>query len=436
MLEIPEHTDNSFAQAPPSDVYRLSWTPCGTRQRQWYRPDYQRCLTQVLPTVLRLLDYPTSATDLLPFLPKTTPQRVKRVLLLTVDSFGFREWGHTRYLQNLYPEYGTWITSVFPTITSCALSSLYQGLAPARHGLTGHKIWKNCPGAIVDVLNMHVDGAEHSLTKAGFDASVWKREPGILDELPIEPPLGYHLLPRPIVNSGLSTFSYGHLPRVPYGELIEGFQKAAWMLREMSHGFVSLYMPLIDSLTHVLGGSSDDVALGVQHIETLLKYMANHLPARIADETSVFIVADHGQSRLRKRRILYGEPMAWLQAHTHAVGFSGRVMHVYLRGLPEAPVRAWLEDWLADDGEVVDFAQAQYLVGLTGKEATVDRDWVRHSLGDLVVILEDGVLIQRHKPEEPLPPYKSNFVSQHGALTWHELFVPILCAPLSAVADA
>ncbi|MBI2299430.1 MAG: alkaline phosphatase family protein, partial [Armatimonadetes bacterium] len=36
----------------------------------------------------------------------------------------------------------TWLTSVFPSITSTAMTSIYQGLPPSRHGILGHQIWK------------------------------------------------------------------------------------------------------------------------------------------------------------------------------------------------------------------------------------------------------------------------------------------------------
>lgn len=437
MRDETSHSQHStaFATQPPAGSEYLRWSPNGQR-RHWYRPDYHRCLTGVLPTVLTLLGHEPQQPSLLPYLPAAAPRQAKWVVLLTVDSFGYREWAHSRQLQQLYPDYGTWITSVFPSITSCALSSLYQSLAPARHGLTGHKIWKDCPGAVVDVLTMQVEGASHSLTAAGFNPHVWKRQAGILERQSAESPPGYHLLPRFIANSGLSTFSYGNIPRIPYGELIEGFQKATRMLNSMDQGFVSLYMPMIDTLTHTLGGGSGEVGLAVRHLEDLLAYLANSVPPEVAEDTAVMIVADHGQSGLQKRRPLHGAPLEWLQSHTHALGFSGRVMHVYLKDYPAEPVRHWLQDWLGEDGEVCEAAEVMPLVGTDSKfvsagQPPLDPAWIQASLGDLVVILEEGVLFQRHPPPDPEPLYPSRFVSQHGALTWHELFVPLLCAPLS-----
>jgi hypothetical protein len=427
---------SQFADAPPAEARELLWSPAGGPGPEWYRPDYARCLTQVLPTALRLIGWPTGRPDLLDLLPAGSPRRARRVLFLTVDSLGFREWAHTHTLQRLYPRCGTWVTSVFPSITSCALSSLYQGLAPARHGVLGHKVWQDWPGGVVDMLTMRVDGADAPLPAAGFDVQRWKREPGLLESEVTRGLPGYHLMPRPIVHSGLSTYSYGTVPRVGFAEPAEGMAKAAAMLRDLERGWVSVYLSTVDTLCHVLGGGHPSLGVAVRHIEDLLAQLAASLTAAVLDETLLVVVADHGQSLAGRQRPLYGEPMEWLKAHTRALGFSGRVMHVYLGRHPAQPVRDWLTRWLAGDGVVLDFEQAAPLVGLghpgvEGGEPPVDPARVRASLGDLVVVLEDGLVLRKRPPEDPSPPYPSQLVSQHGALTWHEMLVPVLFAPLA-----
>ena len=74
------------------------------------------------------------------------------------DGLGFKELAQAPRLRGLYETYGTWITSVFPSITSCALSSMFQGLPPNRHGILGHYIWKDFPGAVVGRQFQHLIG--------------------------------------------------------------------------------------------------------------------------------------------------------------------------------------------------------------------------------------------------------------------------------------
>jgi Type I phosphodiesterase / nucleotide pyrophosphatase len=413
---------------------RLRWPA----REGFYRPDYTRCLTGVFPTLFGLLGHaPREPGTLLAHLPAGSPRQARRVLLLCLDAFGFKELAQSRRFAALYPEHGTWITSVFPTITSCALSSLYQALPPARHGVPGHIIWKDFPGALVDMLRMTVPGAGASLNAAGFDVNRWKREPGILEQ-PNGVAPGFQLMNRHIVGSGLSMLIYGRTRLVGFIAPLEGFTKAGRMLEELEEGWVGLYLEDVDSLSHVLTGDSAQMGLTVRHIEESLAWMAQSLPRRVAEETAVLVVADHGQSTIRETLPLYGEAQEWLARHTRAVGNSGRVLHLYLDPGQEAPVAAWLREFVGDRGQVFTFEEVKALTGppLDGPPAdAAHAAWVRQSLGDLLVLLDDGCNWQRRDPAKPHGPYESQLVSQHGSLTWNEMFVPFLCAPLTALLD-
>lgn len=417
----------------PPEMQTMRWKEHPT----FFRPDYDRCLTGVMPTLFGMLGAsPNGRAGLHHVLPEASPRRVERVLLVCIDAFGFKELAGTSRFKALYPEYGTWITSVFPTITSCALSSLYQALPPARHGITGHVIWKDFPGAVVDMLRMHVVGAKASLQDAGFDLKSWKREPGFLDDPPGNGWPGYQIMDRHIVGSGLSALIYGKTPLVPAHAPVEALAKAGRMLTEMEKGWVGVYFDEVDVATHVMTGDSAEVGLVARHLEDALAGMAASLPPEVARETAVMVVADHGQSNITGHIPLHGEPREWLTAHTRGLGNSGRVMHVYLKSPgDEASVSAWLTEFIGPRGKVLSFDEVKVLTGLPADKSVngEHESWVRQSLGDLVVILEDGWNWEKRDPALGTSPYQSRLVSQHGALSWNEVFVPFLCAPLEAL---
>ena len=394
---------------------------------EFFRPDYSRALNCVFPTVFELLGKGTPGMQTLrEVLPKGSQKPARRVFLLCLDAFGFKELALSSRFRGLYRDYGTWVTSVFPSITSCALTSLYQGLPPARHGLLGHLIWKDSPGAVVDMLKMHVVGARASLAESGFDLAQWKREPGLLESGQNGGVPGIHLMPEPIVNSGLSTYTYGEARRVGYMDLLEGLTKAGRMLSDSAGGWVSLYTPQVDLLSHMLGGDTPQMRLAVRQIEDGVHWMISALPEKVVEDSTLMVVADHGQADTRARIPLHGEPMEWLEAHTRAVGFSGRVMHVYLGHHPEREAARWLTRLVGEGGRVFSFDEVCELTGPGGDDA-----WVRQSLGDLVVVLRDGYNWEKRLPADD--PYASQLVSQHGGLSWNEMFIPLLCAPFTAL---
>src|SRR5690606_26779369 len=100
------------------------------------------------------------------------------------------------------------------------------------------------------------------------------------------------------------------------------------------------------------------------------------------------IATDHGHMGIRHEIPLYGERGQWLEAHTKAIGFSGRVMHVY------APVNAdlnrlvdELRAWIEDRGGVFPFDEIHPLLGPVD-EGRLHR--LRSTFGDVAVILDEG----------------------------------------------
>jgi hypothetical protein len=413
----------SAAQHPESEALR--WDPVP----DWYRPDYGRSLTAVFPTLLKQLGRDVDGYPHLErHLPSAAPRRARRAFVLCLDGFGFKEFAMSERFRALYPHFGTWITSVFPSITSCALSSLYQALPPARHGILGHYVWKDSPGGVVDMLKMQVDGAKYPLSAAGFDVQTWKREPGILESRVSEALPGYQLVHHSITNSGLSTYSYGKAHVVGFAETLEGFTKAARILQEVDTGWVGLYLATVDTLSHALTGDAPQVGLAVRQIEEALRWMVSTLPRDIAENTVCYVVADHGQNTLHSTHHWSSEQKDWLLGHTRGLGFSGRVMHYYAKPGGEEELLGWLRANLGDSGQAFTFDEVKELAG----EAT-DESWVRRSLGDVVVVLRAGHNWDKEGLMRKRKEYPTELISQHGALTWDEMFTPLLCAPLSAM---
>lgn len=410
------------------------------RAPEFFRPDYARSLTGLAPTLLALLGRaPEGAPHLLGILPRRSPRRARKVLLLCLDGLGFKELALASRLEALQREFGTWVTSVFPSITSTALTSIYQGLPPSRHGILGHQIWKDFPGGVVDMLRMQVIGAKTTLAQSGFDVNAWKREPGFLDAALVDGLPAVQLMPQHIMGSGLSAYCYGPARLAGFYEPLEGFAKAAHLLGELSHGWIGLYLSTVDTLGHAFGGDTPMVQLALGQIEESLSWMTGTLAPSVLDETLLMVVADHGQSTAHRKILLAGESWQWLETHTRAVGFSGRVMHVYLgreHAQREEDVAMHLAALAGDAARVFRYGEVRALAGPEPDASPFDEAWVRQSLGDLVAILQDGVIWDKHNPKELPYPYGTPLVSHHGALSREEMIVPLIVAPLSAVQGA
>ena len=442
------------AAQPDAAMEALRWEG----QPEAYRPDYARCLTGVMPTVLSLLGRGmpdpgpengdaaagASPASLAGHLPTASPRAARRVLLLVVDAFGFKELATASAFASLYGEFGTWITSVFPTITSTCLTSMQFALPPSRHGVAGHVVWRSPPGALVDTLRMQVAGARASLQDSGFDMGLLM-PPGTLlgadGQADIAQGLArFQILNHHITGSGLSSLIHSATPLVGFADTLEGMGKAGRMLADMDTGWVGFYTELLDSMVHVCAGDGPEVGNLMAYLARGLADMAAAMPPRVVEETALVVVADHGQSTIQHRLPLYGDPQRWLEAHTRAVGHSGRTLHVTPRPGQEQAVMAWLRDYIGARGRVYTAEEVAPLCG----PPSADPHWraqYEAALGQIVAVLNPGHnWLKRdpahHRGPRETAPYDTQLLSQHGGLGWDEMFVPLICAPLGALLDA
>ncbi|MDH4122300.1 MAG: alkaline phosphatase family protein [Deltaproteobacteria bacterium] len=409
----------------------------------FYLPHSVRSVAGVFPTVYGLLGRqvpPALAPHLSPplfsFLPQGSPRSAGRVLFLLLDSLGFKELAQAPVLSRLYQRHGTWITSVFPTVTSTATTSLYQGLSPARHGMAGHVVWMEPPGLLVDTLRM-IPAMELEKNAQPLDPRPWRGAPGLAGLPAGQGAPGMLLLNRSILGSGLSGVNHPRERLAGYGEPLEGASLGANLLAGLPGGWVGWYLPTIDYLSHGFGGVSPEVTQALHQIEENLTWLARRLAPEVLADTTLVVASDHGQSLIQRRVNLKGPALDALTPLTRGIGFSGRVLHVYLRdglGKPQLQQAAQaLEQLAGEHGRVVGFAQARPWLGEGGEEHSLSEEALRRRLGDWLVVLEEG--IHWDKTGTPMETHRHStpLVSQHGGLAWDEMVVPLIVAPLSEV---
>ena len=103
------------------------------------RPDYDgACIANLVPALLGHTE-PDAAVDWLP----ASARQSRQIVLLVVDGLG---WEQLRARAALAPTLTAAdgidqaITSVAPTTTACALTSITTGSRPCHHGLLGYRL--------------------------------------------------------------------------------------------------------------------------------------------------------------------------------------------------------------------------------------------------------------------------------------------------------
>ena len=358
-------------------------------------PDYGgACLSEVVPALLRRRQER----------PRWLPEPAagaNQIVLLVLDGLGWEQLAARRpMVPALAAMVGGPVTTVAPSTTATALTSLTTGATPAAHGVVGYRI-EAPPGEVLNVLRWS--------TPAG-DAR--ERVPPESIQ-PLEPFLGTK---PPVVTRAEfadSGFTGAHLA----GSELHGWRYPSTLvvhvgaLAAEGHELVYAYYPGIDAVAHEFGfGQAYDAELVAA--DRLVNDVLAVLPAGAA----LVVVADHGQVDVGERvvrfhpdvleltTLLTGEGrFRWLHARP---GLAGRLLDVTRRHHGDM---AWVD------------TRAELVAGgWLGGAAAAD---VAARLGDVAVVAHAPVAFA-----DPADTGSYHLQCRHGSLTAAEMLVPLVAA--------
>ncbi|CCC80716.1 alkaline phosphatase family protein [Thermoproteus tenax] len=329
----------------------------------------------------------------------------KSVALVLLDGLGFSSFdrhaselaGHLRAVYR--------ITSVFPTTTSVALTTLSTGLTPCEHGIVAWSFYLKEAGAVIDSLNMSpILGERDALNAAGYDLRSLFNAPTIFRELARQGVRTRAFLPRGL-SGGISRVLYDGTEVFEYVSVYDAFVGAGRLLRD-GPSYVYIYIPTIDSVFHKYGPESEE---GDAAVRGLLEEVVE-LSRRYMAAADVIITADHGHEEITKNISLRdGELLESLIMPPH-----GDPRAVFLRTRGEAPDLGKFGSF-----ELID-RESAVKAGLFG----VCNGRFLERIGDYIALPSHGLAamyLYKPKNEDPL-----KFKGHHGGLSESELFVPLL----------
>ncbi len=363
-------------------------------------PDYTgACIANLIPA---LVARGTAAA------PAWLPGALKAehpVVVLVVDGLGWMQLQDRGHLApNLMGGTGVGqpITSVAPTTTAAALTSLTTGVSPSTHGILGYRMAVD--DEIMNVLHWTAGLCPPRDLRR-------ERPPAIFQ--PFEP-LGFNPDPIPVVSRhefSATGFTAAHLGRSP----IVGYRTPSALPIEISRlvaaqvPFVYAYIDGLDKVAHAYG-------LG-EHYEAELA-ATDHLIGQIIDRlpanATLVVTADHGQVEVGNSVEFLG---ASIMSGLSFLSGEGRFRWLHARPgatddlVAEAKERYGTTTWVRTRSEVVD-------AGWFGDSWTTD---VISRLGD--------VLLAPHAPmafADPSDVGENRLVGRHGSLTAEEVLVPLI----------
>ena len=296
------------------------------------------------------------------------------------------------------------ITSVFPTTTSIALTSLGTGLPPGEHGIVGLLI-RLPDGTPVNTLALPspVDLSTLQPRATAFEravasgVAVTRVGPSRFDD-------------DGLTRAGLRGGSYAAAESV--GERIAETTAA---VRRDSRSLTYVYYGDLDATGHRRGCTSEAWRAELRTVDLFVEQLAAALPA----DATLLVTSDHGMVDvpLENRWDVAETPV--LADGVELVAGDLRGVHVHTRPGAAADVLAAWRSTLGDSFWVLPRAEA-VAAGLFGPLVADD---VLPRLGDVVcaAVGDRNVVDSRVHPPDVL-----RLIGMHGGLTADELDVPLL----------
>ena len=349
------------------------------------------CITNVVPALLQPPDHapawlPSAAFD------------AERVVLLVVDGLGWTQLAErTALTPTLAGLEGGPITTVAPSTTATALTSITTGLPPGQHGVVGYRMAVD--GEVLNVLrwNTATGDARQSIPPS---------------KVQTQPCFGGQRPPA-VTRAEFATsgFTAAHLDQTRF----TGYRTLGTLVAEVVR-LASAGEPLVYAYYEGLDKVSHEYGLGAPYDEELrwIDHLVSALLESLPPGTVLLVTADHGQvevgdhvlelpgdvlthvamqsgeGRFRWLHARSGRGPALLEAATDLVG-----AHAWVRSRAQALEEGWF-------GPVV-------------TEAAERR------LGDVLLAARGDVAF--HDPDDT-GPYQ--LVGRHGSLTEDEMLVPLL----------
>ena len=358
----------------------------------------------------------------------------QHVIVLLVDGLGLNLFQKIiRKTEDAAPGAAVWthlledaflapLTSVVPSTTSAALTTLWTGRAPAEHGVMGYEVWLKELGVIANMI-FHSPAAYHggagSLYEAGFDPHAFLPVPTLGPHLVRQGVKPYAFLHSSIARSGLSTM---HLPEVqvmPYGSTSDMLITLRNTLESNSDSstYSYAYFSEVDSLSHRFGPEDDRVIWDFSGFSLLLNQFLKERKSKGKKDTLFVMLADHGQIRTPNQEtfILKNHPEFFSHLMMSPT-CENRLPFLYVRSGHESAVQEYIHHTWPDQFQLVR-GSAALESGLFGDSslfpAVVDR------IGDWVVFPKENAYWWWAGKNNPL-------LGRHGGLSAEEMLVPFI----------
>jgi hypothetical protein len=319
------------------------------------------------------------------------------------------------------------LTSVVPSTTSSALTTLWTGSSPAEHGFLGYELFLKEVGMVTNMVTfspMYLGAPVDLLASAGIQP----------EEMLPGRKLGEHLkgvgvevhafIEQALARSPLSRMHFEQVDVHGYTGLPDLWASVAELMQSPAGGgrFIWVYFGTVDALGHRFGPASRQAHAAFQAImQSVGKFLSEDLESAGKDGTLLLLLADHGQIHTPDdpRFDLAHHSSLTRRLHMLPTG-EHRLAYFHVQPAQGEAVREYIQRTWPGSFRLIpsSYALHKELFG-PGKPGgrSLDR------MGDWIAVASQEAYLW-------WAPGENKLRGRHGGVTRQEMLVPLLAARL------
>lgn len=368
-----------------------------------------------------------------------------KVITFMVDGLGYELWERhaadtklfkTISAKRLYER----ITTIFPSSTAPALTTIHTGLTPKEHAVLEWYVYLNELDSIVAPLpsaSYGPDGASKQIVQLDEDLLV--SAPSLYEMMGKSNISSFYFVPNDIKSSSFTKATAKGATIVGYTDENDLVLQIAELVneREEEKMYIYVYWGAIDVAEHTWGPNSKQATSEVLRFSDMIeKRLLTSIEDSNQSNTALLVTADHGQISVNDGAVIHLNDYPQL-LDLFKMNAQGK------RILPTGNARdvfVFVDDARVDDAVIL----LEELIGNYAQIHKTDTAFINKFFGDaaphpefkarlgsIVIMPFDGIRIWYSYPAAA----KKTLRGDHGGLTEEEMYIPLIAAKISDISN-
>jgi len=383
-------------------------------------PDYKdNSIVNLMSTILSHFKIDSQYSNLKIFQPNELDDD-ETIILLIIDGLGYNflnEKGRDSFLfENLRGK----ITSVFPTTTAAAMTTIYSGLAPQNHGVPAWFTYLREIGMVSVILPFKTRGFRNfDYEKNNIKPSDIFLFKSLFKHFKHD---YYSILPKAIKGSAYSNYVMEGSTQIGYEDLDDFLEKilsTALPKPDKKKKYILAYWPKFDAISHDSGIQSQAAIDHLKELDKKITSFSSKLK-KLDSKIRLIITADHGLIDTTPEHTI------WLKDHpklydTLAIPVCGepRAPFFYVRPSKVTDFENYIRTHLNHAGELI---KGETLIKENYYGLFEPNNQLFNRTGDYILLMKDNYILR----DQLIGETRHELIGNHGSLSDDELFVPLI----------